>query len=80
LELKLLKNTFKIDSDQDKTIQLEKDYAEDKVTDFITIKMSRECIRNSGYVLSLDYEGQINSNLYGLYNSYFYDENINKVK
>ena len=77
IDLILDKNSFKLKS-LDSETSVENDYIEDKLTNFITIKLKKNCKKDFDYSLSFKYQGIINTNLYGLYPS-SYTDNTGKM-
>ncbi|CAF0920546.1 unnamed protein product [Brachionus calyciflorus] len=76
LDLELDADSFTIESEDDKTgLNIEKTFTTDEVKNFIIIKMSKECLEESQYILYMKYKGLISSNLYGFYRSSYKDVN-----
>lgn len=72
-DMKIDANSLAIQSTTDPSMSVTKSYDYEELREFVTVKMSKDCVQGASYVLSMTYEGQILEQLYGFYRSSYID-------
>ena len=77
-QLKIDAEKLKIESATDPAMNVDKNIKFDFVRQFVTVFMSKDCVVDAEYMLTIVYEGPISDKLNGFYRSSYIDSNNTK--